>query len=242
MPLTKKRFPIKLDPKEAAEILKKNLKKKGYNYEIKKEDLYLTIKPYWISFYDILINKENKFTHVNNQIALNAIDNKINEKVIEIFNYSKPIILENIDVPKTEKTQIIIKEPIITQKEAEKSIKKYLMYKFNVLEDQVSLSGVEEIYVPNWKIKLDKFKLKIDAIKGEVNNFDIIPQKQKTKKELLLEVFDDIKHEKKLKDYLSDFLKGILEGIKFIITGIIKNYKIVFWIIIIALLVYLIFL
>lgn len=244
MPITinKKRFPIKLEPKKAALIIQDALKKKGYKYEIKKDQLYLTITPYWISFYDILINKDGKFNRVSNQIALNAINNQINEKVIDIFKISKIIIKEKLEAPKTEQVQIVMKKPIILKEESEKTILKYLIYKHNAKEDQITLSGVEEIYVPNWKVKLDKFKLKIDAITGEVNNFDIIKQKDKTKIDLIKEVFSDIKQDKKLGHYLSNLFKEIYNIINFILKGIIKNYKIVFWIILIALLIYLIFL
>lgn len=240
--LNKKRFPIKLEPKQAASIIQNALKKKGYKYEIKKEDLYLTITPYWVSFYDILINKNEKFNRISSQIALNAINNQINEKVIDIFTISKPIIKENLEAPKTEQIQIHLKTPIVKKEEAEKTIIKYLMYKHNVLEDQISLSGVEEIYVPNWKVQLDKFKLKVDAINGSVNNFEIIKQREKTKMEMIKEVFTEVKEDKKLKDYFKDLFKSIYLGISFIFKEIIKNYKIIFWIILIALLVYLIFL
>lgn len=238
--LNKKRFPIKLDPKQAASIIQSALKKKGYKYEIKKDDLYLTITPYWFCFYDILINKNDKFSRVSGQIALNAINNQINEKVVDVFKISKPIVKENLEAPKTEQIQIHLKLPIVKQEEAEKSIVKYLVYKHNVSEDQISISGVEEIYVPNWKVQLDKYKLKIDAVTGEVNNFEIIKNREKTKIELIKEVFSDVKENKKFKEYFLDLFKSIFEGISFIFKGIIKNYKIIIWIIIIALLLYLI--
>ncbi len=240
--LNKKRFPIKLEPKKAAQIIQNALKKKGYKYEIKKDLLYLTITPYWVSFYDILINQNSTFNRISNQIALNAINNQINEKVIDIFKLSKPIIKENLEAPKTEQIQIRLKKPIISKEEAELTIIKYLIYKHNVSKDQISLSGVEEIYVPNWKIQLDKFKLKIDAVTGEVNNFEIIKQREKTKIELIKEVFSDIGEDKKFGVYFKDFFLGIFNGIKFIFSEIIKNYKVVLWIILIALLIYLILL
>jgi hypothetical protein len=240
--LNKKRFPIKLEPKKAVNIIQAALKKKGYKYEIKKDSLYLTITPYWVSFYDILINRNDKFSRISDQIALNAINNQINEKVIEIFKISKPMIKENLEAPKTEQIQINLKQPIVNKEEAEETIVKYLMYKHNVSKDQISLSGIEEIYVPNWKVQLDKFKLKIDAITGEVNNFDIIKKKDKTKMELIKEVFSDIGEDKKFGDYLKDFFTGIFNSIKFIISEIIKNYKVILWIVLIALLIYLIFL
>lgn len=238
----KKRFPIKIDSKEAAQIFKDTFKKKGFNYEIKKEDLYLTVTPYWISFYDILINKNGDFNHINDQIALNSINNKINEKVIEIFSLTKPIISEKIDVPKTEKTQIIIKDTIVTQEEAEKTIKKYLMYKHNVSEENISLSGIEEIFVPNWKVKVDKYKLKMDSVKGVVNNFEIIKKRDKNKIELVREVFTDLKKTENVGEYSKSFLKTLFEGITLILKGVYKNYKIILWVVIVALIIYLLLL
>jgi hypothetical protein len=240
--VTEKRFPIKLEPKQAVNIFQAALKKKGHKYEIKKESLYLTITPYWVCFYDILINKNEKFNRISNQIALNSINNQINEKVVDIFKISKPIIKENLEAPKTEQIQINLKKPIVTKEEAEETIIKYLIYKHNVSKDQISLSGIEQIYVPNWKVKLDKFKLKIDAITGEVNNFEIIPKKEKTKIELIKEVFSEVKEDKKLGTYFKDFFIGIFDGIIFIFKEIIKNYKIILWILLIAILIYLIFL
>jgi hypothetical protein len=240
--IKQKRFPIKLDPKSAVNIIQIALKKKGYKYEIKKDQLYLTITPYWFCFYDILINKNDEFNHISEQISLNAINNQINEKVIEIFKFSKPIIKEKLNAPKTEQIQINIKTSIVIKEEAEKTIHKYLMYKHNVTEDQISLSGIEEIYVPNWKVQLDKFKLKLDAVTGKVNNFDIIKMKNKSKLDLIKEVFTDIQEDKKLPSYLGGFFSGIFEGIKFIFVEIFKNYKIILWLITIGLLIYLLFL
>lgn len=240
--LNKKRFPIKLDPEQATEIIKKNLKKKGHKIEIKKSYLYLTITPYWIAFYDILINKEGSFSKVSGQIGLNGVNNQVNEKVIEVFKYAKPIIKEKVEAPKTEAIQIVLKKSIITQEEAEKTLLKYLSYKHNVKQEQISLSGVEEIFVPNWKLRIDNFKIKIDAIKGKVNNFDDIPYKQKTKGELVKEVFEDIKEGKNIGEYFKNIFKSIYLGISFVLRGVVKNYKVILWIVLIALLIYLIFL
>jgi hypothetical protein len=242
MKIKDKRFPIKLDPKLAGNIFQTALKKKGHKIEIKKEMLYLTITPYWFCFYDILKNNNSNFKRVSDQIALNAINNQINEKVISIFKLSKPIIKEDLEAPKTEHYQINIKKAIISQKEAEKTIKKYLMYKELVDEEQISLSGIELIFVPNWKVQLRDYKLKIDAITGTVNNFEVIKEKEKTKLELIKEVFSDITEEKKVTFYISDFFKSIFQAIYFIFKELFKNYQILLWLIAIALFVYLLFL
>ncbi len=242
MELDKKRFPVRLDPNKAIEIIRTTLKRKGHSETIKKEDLYLTITPYWVCFFDILKNTNGNFKHVNGQIAINSINNMINEKVIEIFKLAKPKIYKTLNVPKTEKTQIIIKEAITTKEEAERSILKYLVHKFGVNMEGVSLSGMEEICVPNWKIKLKKYKLKLDAISGKVNDFDKIKGIDKNSKDLFNEMLSDLKSPKKVGFYFFNIFKELFEGIAWILQMVWKNYKVTLWIILIALVIYLIFL
>ena len=177
MEINKKRFPVRLEPKQVVEIIKTNLKKKGYKLDISPKSLYLTLTPYWVCYYDILSNYNNKFEQVTGQIAINGISNKINEKVVSLFDVEKPSVMAELHVPKTDKTQIILKESIISKKEAEKTIVNYLAHKYNVKIENVSLSGVEEIIVPNWKLKILKTKIKLDAINGEVNEFKKIKEK-----------------------------------------------------------------
>jgi hypothetical protein len=243
MDINKKRFPVILNPKQATDIIKKELKKKNYpNKEIKPEELYLTITPYWISFFDILENKNSNFNHIRGQIAINAINNKINEKVISLFEYAKPKVYKELNVPKTDKTKIILKDPIVKQKEAEKSILYYLSHKYNTNTEKISLSGIEEIYVPTWKIKLKNYKLKLDSIKGEINDFDKIKEIPQTKLDLFNEMLNDLKSPEKIKSYFFATFNDLFKGIYWILKQVYKNYKIILWIILIGLLFYLIFL
>lgn len=242
----KKRFPIRLEPKDAIDVLKDSLKKKGYNIDIKKQDLYLKVTPYLFCFYDILKN-EGSFKHIRGQIAINLVNNTINEKVCEIFKYAKPKIYEELNIPKTEKTNIIIKEPVIKQEKAEKSLQKYLISKYLTKEDAISLSGLEVIYVPNWKTEINtkeikNIKVKLDAVKGKVNDFEKIIDREKNNKELFDEMLEDLKDPKNIGVYILNLFKEIFEGVSWILKKVWQNYSVILWIIAVALIIYVLFL
>ncbi|MDD3178330.1 MAG: hypothetical protein PHR26_02315 [Candidatus ainarchaeum sp.] len=243
----KKRFPIKIGPKEVIDVLKNSLKKKGYkNIDIKKQAIYLKITPYLFCFYDILKNN-NSFEHIRGQIAINLVNNSINEKVIELFKYAKPKIYEELNVPKTEKTNIIIKKPVIKEECAEQSIIKYLISKYLTEKNTISLSGIETIYVPNWKTELNtkeikNIKIKLDAIEGKVNDLDKIIDRKKTNKELFSEMLEDLKDPKNIGTYTINFFKEIIFGIIWMIKKVYTNFSIIIWIIAVTLIIYVLFL
>jgi len=242
MQIDKKRFPVKLEPKQVIEIIKTNLKKKGYKLDISPKSLYLTLTPYWVCYYDILSNYNGKFEQITGQIAINSISNKINEKVVLLFAVEKPRIMAELHIPKTDKTQIVLKKSIISQKEAEKTITNYLAQKYNVKIEEVFLSGVEEIIIPNWKLKILNTKIKLDAITGEVNDFEKIKDKEQTQKELFFEMLEDIRSPKKVANYTFNIFNEIGKGFVWLFEQLKQNFKIILWILLVSILIYLILL
>jgi len=242
MEIEKKRFPINItESKDAVKIFQTALKKKGHIEEIKKEDVYLTITPYWISFYDIGYTKE-KYVHVSGQIALNAVTNNINDYIIKLFDIAKPIVFKHVNIQKTENIKIIVKEGIIKEEEAKKTIIKDLIQKYNVDEKNISLSGVEEIMVPFWKLKTKEHnKLKFDAIDGSCNNFKTIGEKEQTYTDIYKEMINDLKDPNNLFKYVGNILKNIFKGIWYMLKEAWKNIKIILIILAIAFCVYLLF-
>ena len=220
MEIKDKFFQIELTEQKAVKIINEKLKAKGYKQTITLEDLYLTITPYWVCFYDILKNTE--FEHISGQITINAINNNINEKVIDLFKLSKPKVHEHVNLPRTQKIKILLKESIISQEEAEKTIIKHLIHGYQVDEDSVSLSGMEKIFVPAWKTKFKKYKVKIDAIVGEVNDIDNIPTLKKTQSMLFNEMLGDLKSPKKIGTYIFEAIKSIFEAIYWVLKMIVK--------------------
>jgi len=242
MEINKKRFPINIkESKQAAKIFQEALKKRGHNHEIKKEDVYLTITPYWIAFYDVGYNN-GKYTHGSGQIALNAVTNNINEYIIKLFDIEKPGIFKNVNIQKTENNKVILKEPIISEEEARKTLTKELIQRFNIDEKNVSLSGVEEIYVPYWKLKTKEHnKLKFDAIDGSVNNFKTINEKESTYTDVYKEMISDLKSPNKFAGYVGNILKAIGKGIAFMLKEAWKHFKLLIIILGIALIIYFLF-
>ena len=243
MEIDKKRFPINInDSKQAVKIFQNALRKRGHNQEIKKEDVYLTITPYWVSFYDAGYTNNEKYIHTSGQIALNAVTNNINDYINKLFDIEKPMVFKNINIQKTENNRVIIKEPIIKEEEARKTIIKELMQRFNTEEKNVSLSGIEEILVPYWKIKTKEHnKLKFDAINGSINNFRIINEKETSYIELYKEMFNDLKSPKNIFGYVGNILKGIGKGIIFMFRKAWQHFKLLIMIIGIALIIYFLF-
>ncbi len=243
MEIDKKRFPINIkESKQAAKIFQDALKKRGHDHEIKKEDVYLTITPYWVSFYDAGYIDNGKYTHVSGQLALNAVTNNINEYIIKLFDIDKPKIFKNVNIQKAENNKIILKEPIIKEEEARKTIMKHLMQRYDVEEKNISLSGVEEILVPYWKLKTKEHdKLKFDAIDGSVNNFRTINEKETTYTDLYKEMVNDLKTPSNMFKYIGNILKAIGKGIVFMIREAWQHFKLLIIIIGIALIIYFLF-
>jgi len=243
MEIEKKRFPINIkESKDAAKRFQAALKKRGHDEEIKKEDVYLTITPYWVSFYDIGYTNNGQYTHVSGQIAINAVTNTINDYIIKLFDISKPGIFKNVNIQKTENIRVIIKDSIIKEEEAKKTMTKHLMQKFNIEEKNVSLSGVEEIMVPYWKLKTKEHnKLKFDAIDGSCNNFRTIGEKEQTYSDVYKEMLNDLKDPKNLFGYIGNFFRIIFKSIGYMLSQAWEHFKILIIIIAIALLVYFLF-
>jgi hypothetical protein len=242
MEIDKKRFPINIkESKQAAKIFQNALKKRGHEHEIKKEDVYLTITPYWVAFYDVGYNN-GKYNHVSGQIALNAVTNNINEYIIQLFDIEKPSVFKHVNIQKTENNKVIVKEAIIKEEEAKHTITKHLMQRYNIEEKNISLSGIEEILVPYWKLKTKEHnKLKFDAIDGSVNNFKTINEKEATYTDVYKEMISDLKSPKNILGYIGNILKGIGRGIKFMLNESWKHYKLLIIIIGIALIIYFLF-
>ncbi len=242
MEIDKKRFPINIkESKYAVKIFQDALKKRGHDHEIKKEDVYLTITPYWVAFYDIGYTTE-KYTHASGQITLNAVTNNINDYIIKLFDIEKPAIFKNVNIQKAENNKVFLKEPIINEEEARKTITKELVQRFNVEEKNVSLSGVEEIYVPYWKLKTKEHnKLKFDAIDGSVNNFKTINEKEATYTDMYKEMVNDLKSSKKISGYIGNILKAIGRGITIMLREAWAHFKLLIIIIGIALIIYFLF-
>jgi len=239
--ISEKQFPILIDKGKAIEIMQKALKKKGHIAELAKDNIYLTITPYWFFFYDIDNNIDGKYKHTTGQTALSALTNKVDESITLLFKYEKPKVTEDIGLPKTERVQVSIKDGIVDKEEAKKTITKYLCSKFNVDKDNISLSGIELIYIPKWKYRLEEYKLQIDAVSGKINNFEIIKEREQSNSELFKEMLDDIKSPKNFLKYLFSIFKQLFLGIIWFIKELGKNYKAIIVIVLIVLVIYLIF-
>lgn len=212
MELNKNAFPIKINRNKAIELIEEDYKKKGYNIKLKKEDMYLNIVPYWFSFYDIYFKKNGKYEDLSGQCALNALRNRLENEYIALFNYANPEYTEKVNIERVKKTKVKIKKRVVDLKEAEITTKKILSAKYDVETDNISLSGFDEIWIPFWKIRVDKNKkIKLDAVCGEINNFELIKKREKTDSELFKEMINDIQNPALFFKYLSTSLKNIFD-------------------------------
>jgi hypothetical protein len=239
--ISDKQFPIMIDKGKAIDIIQKALKKKGHIVELAKDNIYITITPYWFLFYDIDCNIDGNYKHISGQTALSALTNKVDETVTSLFKYEKPKVTEDIGLSRTERLQINIKDGIVDKEEAKKTITKYLCSKFNVTKDNISLSGIELIYVPKWKYRLEEYKLQLDAVSGKINNFDIIQEKEQSNSELFKEMLEDLKSPMGIPKYIFNVFKQLFLGVAWFIKELGRNYKSIIVIVLIALVIYLIF-
>jgi hypothetical protein len=241
MEINKKRFPILINSKDALNKFQEVVDAKHQDYKLDKKKIYLTITPYWICFFDISANIDGKYQHYSGQVALNALSHKIDNQIISLFKYAKPKIIPKLEISQADEVTVEIKDSIIVKEEAQKAILKFLSTKYNVAEENISLSGVEEIYVPVWKTHIDNIKLKFDAVSGKLNNFDELPEKEQTNTEAFKEMLHDLRSPKKLWGYIVSFFAGIFKGIWQVIKFIFKNIKWVLIVFIVCAIIYLIF-
>ena len=238
MELNKNSFPVNISREQALETMLNSFKDRGHSTKITKKQLYMTIVPYWFCFYDIYYKKGNKFETISGQTSLNAQTNKIEDDLTLLFKSGNPKLTKKLLIPAIEKIDLRIKEKLINKEESAKTITKLLCSKYDVEIQDVTLTGFIEIWVPYWKIKLDKIKYKLDAVGGDINNLNEIPIREKTTSELFDDFIEDMKKPEKQMTYFKNFFvnifKIILELFKFI-----YKYKTLFLIIAIIILIYL---
>lgn len=237
MELNKNAFPILLNLNQVIDICLKEFKNKGHHLDIKKKMIHLNVVPYWFCFYDIYYMKDKVPETISKQIALNAMSNKIEDYLENLFDITNPKTIKKIEVAELEKVEIRIKEMIVKKEEAEVTIKKVIAARYNIPLENISLSGFVEIWIPFWKIENDIKIIRIDAVGGNNNNFKDIPKKEKTNIELYNEMITDLKNPKKLLFYLVMVLEVILRVLKKTFLFLKKNKIITIFLLLLLLLV-----
>jgi hypothetical protein len=223
MEFNKNCFPINITTEDAVNIFSKEFCSKGHNIKINKEGLRLVVLPYWVCFFDIDTKIDGKYKHISGQTALNATKNKIEDDILKLFEFSNPKLIKNLEINVFEKTEVKIKKLVISQKESEKIILKTLLSKYTIEKEEVALSGFDEIWVPFWKITVDKKDFIFDATDNKLNNFKEIKVKQKNNNQLFQEMIEEIKEPSRLLEYVLWVFKNIFLGLKKAILYVYKH-------------------
>lgn len=223
MEFNKNCFPINITAEDAVNIFSKEFSSKGHNIKINKEGLRLVVLPYWVCFFDIDTKIDGKYKHISGQTALNATKNKIEDEVLKLFETSNPKHIPKLEINTFEKTEVKIKKLVISQKESEKIILKTLLSKYTIEKEEVALSGFDEIWVPFWKITVDKKDFIFDATDNKLNNFKEIKVKQKNNNQLFQEMIEEIKEPSRLLEYVLWVFKTIFSGLKKAILYLYKH-------------------
>jgi hypothetical protein len=240
MELNKNAFPIQLDLQKVISIIEKELKKKGHNININKKMFHINVVPYWFCFYDIYVIENNKPDTISNQLALNAMTNKIEDGLTNLFDVVNPKMLPKIEVQDIEKIEIRIKEIIVSKEEAKKTLEKIVAATHKVPINNISLSGFKEIWVPFWKLETDDFHIRVDAVGGVVNNFEKIPKKEKTHSALYNEMLNELKSPKKVGLYFLMMFEVVFRVFKNVFL-FLKKYKEITVVVLVIILLLLLF-
>lgn len=210
MKLNKNALPVKIDFENALAIVQKEFNRKGHKVTLTNNNFHLNITPFWVCFYDVDSNKNGNYKHFTGQTALNALTNKSQDEYLAILDHYSSQIIDSVEVS-LEKIEIRVKKKLVTKEEAQEIITKMLSCKFEVLKENVTLSGFEEVYIPIWKCKYKDYDVLLDGVIGKINNFNEITKKEKTNQELFTEVVSDLKKPKMFFKYLSNLFKDIFK-------------------------------
>lgn len=240
MEFNKNCFPINIAPEDALSIFEKEFASKGHKVKINKEGLRLVVLPYWVCFFDIDTKTNGKYKHISGQTALNATKNKIEDEILKLFEISNPKHIEKLEINLIERIDVKIKKLVLTKEESEKIILKTILSKYSTTKEEVALSGFDEIWVPFWKMTINKKDYIFDATDNKLNNFNEIVVKQKSNNELFTEMIEEIKEPSKLLEYFGYIFKNIFKLFKNIILFLYKHSTI-FLLIVLLILLFLLF-
>lgn len=200
-------LPLKLEGKKVAELLGTTLKSKNW-HDFKLATLKLTLTPYFLfnyHYYKEKIENDQKIieSSVDGFLALNGASVKIEKGMEKIIKSSlKDSISDAPTIPFEEE------ETTIEKKEQNDVLQFKAAEYFHVPKENVVISSVKKVLIPFYEtfveVKEGTFKIKINAITGEMIGIEEVPEREKGFMEITKETLDDLKDPKKWVEYTKE--------------------------------------
>jgi hypothetical protein len=200
-------LPLKLEGKKVAELLGTTLKSKNW-HDFKLATLKLTLTPYFLfnyHYYKEKVENDQKIieTSVDGFLALNGASVKIEKEMEKLIKSNlKESISDAPTIPFDEE------ETTIEKREQNDVLQFKTAEYFHVPKENVVISSVKKVLIPFYEtfveVQEGTFKIKINAVSGEMIGIEEVPEREKGFMEITKETLDDLKDPKKWLEYTKE--------------------------------------
>lgn len=211
-------LPIKITTADAAEKLKKEIKKKNW-YDFELAPLKLTLVPYFLFNYHYYIENDNEGKNVikstvHGVLAVDGHDIKVRTDLTDLLKHNWKDTMQ--EIPRGEFSERYCN---IDKKDQNEVLQLKTAQYFNVPKSNVVISEPRKLLLPEYWTVLTvngkKYNLTVNCVDGSMNGLKDIPERQKGYMELTKETFDELKDPKNWITYSAQVIE---EGISFIIA------------------------
>jgi len=199
MILNRPSFPISFTFESCTSLIEK-IVKDHYWTDFSFASIKLKYVPYWFFNYDIFVEslhseRKEKIVsdHKFGSISLNALDGSLNEELALVIKDSK---VERIREP-VQGYEFEVSRPLILENKVEDIARIRLAKKFGVGLQNVVISGLRMIYVPEWILTVTvaegNYQFNISAINGSILNEVEVPFRERGWIEVSKETISELK-------------------------------------------------
>lgn len=166
-------FKTVLTPESALGIIQQMVNKKGWKqYDV--SDVKLVYTPYWVFSFDVLVGESSP----TGKTALNAYTGDLNDYVPYILERPSKKSNQTEEGAEVEVLPTAISRPELNDVGATK-----VAAHAGLKKDAVSISAATKYYIPSYQVWVDvagdSFKIDIDAILGNPQGAEAIPERKK---------------------------------------------------------------
>lgn len=191
--LDKPAFPVSFTPDKVVALIEELIKSRGWS-DFEVAEIKLVYTPYWTFNFDSCEHSGSKIRGVKSgALALNALTNRLEDFA--------GFLSENPDLKTTQHIsadyEADVQHAKTSMEEAREIAKLKLAANLRAPKDNIILSGLELLYIPFWlayvSVAEGTFKLRINAVIGEIVNQEEVPEREKGWLEVTNETLDELK-------------------------------------------------
>jgi len=204
-------FPISFNLEQVAGLVEETLRKKNWR-AFEKGEIKLVLTPFYIFYYDAVVEEEGKATGENRstgesrptgkgkaskeskrgRLALNGETAELGKEIAESMPEEEELVKE---LPDT--YPLIVRKPLFSKAEAEKIALLKTASMLGADRDNVILTGFKQIYCPMWiafvTVAGQTRQLEISGVTGQVFGEEMVPVREKGFVEITKETLQELK-------------------------------------------------